>query len=164
MGGVVPRPPVRKLTSEMLASSNEVEKAKRDAFDIDRGRKLGDSFSPPVDALQPENSKKHPTYDYYGKDPFLEDGEFITLKIPVADCVDTNGKPILVHSLTDILVSAEVLLPHGEEQVMAKVLRKSVDENGQVICAHNENPLFNTLVYDVEFPDGDMKKYAANLI
>ena len=47
---------------------------------------------------------------------------------------------------------------------MAKVLRKSVDENGQVIGAHNENPWLNTLVYDVEFPDGDVKKYAANLI
>ena len=56
-GGVVPRRTVRKLTSEMLASSNETEKAKRDAFEIDIRRKLGDSFSPLVDALQPENSK-----------------------------------------------------------------------------------------------------------
>ena len=47
---------------------------------------------------------------------------------------------------------------------MAKVLRKSVNENGQVIGAHNENTLLNTLVYDVKFPDGDVKKYAANLI
>ena len=29
---------------------------------------------------------------------------------------------------------------------------------------HSNNPLLSTLVYDVEFPDGDMKKYAANLI
>ena len=56
-GGVVLRRTVRKLTSEMLASSNDVEKAKRDAFDIDTRRKLGDYFSPPVDALQPDNSK-----------------------------------------------------------------------------------------------------------
>ena len=41
-GGVAPRRTVRKLTSEMLASSNEVEKAKRDAFDIYIRRKLGD--------------------------------------------------------------------------------------------------------------------------
>ena len=47
---------------------------------------------------------------------------------------------------------------------MAKVLRKSVDENGQVIGSHNKNTLLNTLVYDVMFPDGDVKKYAANLI
>ena len=112
--GVVPRRTVRKLTSEMLAPSNDVEKAKQDAFDIDIRRKLGDSFSFPVDALQPENSKEYPTYNYYGKYPFLGDEEFRTSEIPVSDCVDTNGKPILVHSLTDILVSAEVLLPRGE--------------------------------------------------
>ncbi len=28
----------------------------------------------------------------------------------------------------------------------------------------NEHPLLNTLVYDVEFPDGAVKKYAANII
>ena len=148
----------------MLASSNEIVIAKRDAFDIEIRRKLGDYFSPPVDALQPDNSKENPTYDYYGEEPFLEDEEFKTSKISVADYVDANAKPILVHSLTDILVSAEVILPHGEEQLMAKVLRKSVDENVQVIVTHNENPLLNTLVYNVKFPDGDVKKYAANLI
>ena len=47
---------------------------------------------------------------------------------------------------------------------MAKVLRKSVDENGHVIGVHNENPLLNTLVYDVKFPYGEVKKYADNLI
>ena len=47
---------------------------------------------------------------------------------------------------------------------MAKFLRKSVDENGQVIGVHNDNPLLKLLVYAVEFPDGDVKKYAANLI
>ena len=140
----MPRRTVRKLTSEMLAPSNDVEKAKRDSFEFDIRRKLGDSFSSPVDALQPENSKEHPTYDYYGEEPFLEDEEFRTSKIPVSDCVDVNRKPIFVHSLTDIIVSAEVLLPHGEEQVMAKVFRKSVNENGQVIGVHNENPLLLT--------------------
>ena len=97
-GGLVPRRTVRKITSEMLASLNEVEKTKRDAFDIDIRRKLGEYFSPPVYALQYENSKEDPTDDYYCKEPFLEDEEFRTSKIPVADCVDANGKPNLVNS------------------------------------------------------------------
>ena len=77
---------------------------------------MGDSFSPPVDALQPNNSKEDPTDDYYGEEPFLEDEEFRTSKIPVADCVDANGKPILVHSLTDILVSAECFFLMGRNK------------------------------------------------
>ena len=47
---------------------------------------------------------------------------------------------------------------------MAKVLRRSVDEEGKVISNANDNPLLNTLMYDVEFPDDSIKKYAANII
>ena len=63
-----------------------------------------------------------------------------------------------------MLISAEVLLPQGEEPQLARVLRQSVDDNGQAIGAHSNNPLLSTLVYDVEFPDGDVNKYAANII
>ena len=63
-----------------------------------------------------------------------------------------------------MLISAEVLLPQGGETQLERVLRHSVDENGQAIGAHSDNPLLSTLVYDVEFPDGDVNKYAANFI
>ena len=33
-----------------------------------------------------------------------------------------------------------------------------------MIGNHNKNPLLNTLVYDVEFPDGAVKKDSANII
>ena len=84
-GGMVPRRTVRKLTSEILAPSNDAEKAKRDAFDIDIRRNLGNSFSSLVDALKPENSEEDSTDDYYGEEPFLEDEEFRTPEIPVSD-------------------------------------------------------------------------------
>ena len=32
--------------------------------------------------------------------------------------------------MADLLINAEVLLDHGEVKQMAKVLRRSVDENG----------------------------------
>ena len=60
--------------------------------------------------------------------------------IPEDGCVYTNGKPILANSLTDVLISAEVLLPQGEEQPLAKVLRRSVDWDGEVIGQHQKNP------------------------
>ncbi len=47
---------------------------------------------------------------------------------------------------------------------LLKVLRHSLEENGKVIGAFNDHPLLNTLVYDVEFPDGANKEYAANII
>ena len=63
-----------------------------------------------------------------------------------------------------MLISAEVLLPQGEEPQLAIVLCRYVDDNGQAIGAHSDDPLLRALVYDVEFPDGDVKKYAANII
>ena len=70
----------------------------------------------------------------------------------------------MANSLTDVLISAEVLLPQGEEQQLAKVLRRSVDQDGKFIGQLHKNPLFNTLIYDIEFPNGDVRKYAANII
>ena len=47
---------------------------------------------------------------------------------------------------------------------MAKVLRRAVDEDGNLIGIFDEVPALNTLLYDVEFPNGAIKQYAANLI
>ena len=56
-GEVVPRRTVRKLTKEQFAPSNDVKKANRDDFDADIRRKLGDTFSLPVDGLKPGGIK-----------------------------------------------------------------------------------------------------------
>ena len=47
---------------------------------------------------------------------------------------------------------------------MAKVIRKAVDKNGTTIGNNPVNPLLNTLLYDVEFLDGTVRRYAANMI
>ena len=87
--------------------------------------------------------------DFYGPTPFFDLDDVDPTVIPESDCVDANGKPILSNSLTDVLISAEVLLPQGEEQQLAKVLCRSVDRDRQVIGQHHKNPLLNTLMYDI---------------
>ena len=47
---------------------------------------------------------------------------------------------------------------------MAKVVRRSIDINGNIIGDLDKTPSLNSLVYDVEFPYGSVKKYAANVI
>ena len=84
--------------------------------------------------------------DFYGPTSFF-DPDYVEPTVSIeADCVDANGNPILANSLTDVLISAEVLLPQGEEQQLAKVLRRLVDQDGQVIGQHHKNPLLNTLM------------------
>ena len=52
----------------------------------------------------------------------------------------------------------------GGEVLAAKVIRRTLDENGKVMGKHSDNPILNTLMYDVEFPDGTIRPYAVNVI
>ena len=66
--------------------------------------------------------------------------------------------------MTDTLIQAEVILPHVEELLAAKVIRRTLDENGKIMGKHSDNPILNTLMYDAEIPDGTIRPYAANAI
>ena len=100
-----------------MDSSNEVEHQKRVIFDVEIRRKLGDYFSLPAngvhfetgDKIDKEAETKNPD-DFYGPSPFLAEDDEVLCDIPVADCVDANGKPILTKSLTDVMIGVEVLL------------------------------------------------------
>eukprot|EP00957_Ditylum_brightwellii_P170937 13010907-Ditylum_brightwellii.AAC.1 len=68
-------------------------------------------------------------------------------------------------SLTDLMIGIEVLMPQGEEgQHLCKVLRKSVDAEGNSTGIYDDDPSLNTIIYDLEFPDGHIEQYGANLI
>ena len=41
---------------------------------------------------------------------------------------------------------------------------RNIIMNGNIIGNFDLNPVLNSLVYDVEFPDGAVKNYAANVI
>ena len=63
-----------------------------------------------------------------------------------------------------MMINAEVLLPQGEAQQMAKVVRRSIDRDGNIIVDLEKTPSLHSLVYDVEFPNGTVKQYAVNVI
>ena len=46
----------------------------------------------------------------------------------------------------------------------AKVVGRTKDENGNIIATYDHDPMLNSMVYDVEFPDGEIKEYSANII
>ena len=45
-----------------------------------------------------------------------------------------------------------------------KVIGRSVNHEGAIDGSYDDNPMLNSLLYDVEFPDGQVKEYSANLI
>ena len=162
-GQVVPRTTVRRLTPAEQHSVSE--KAKRDAFDVMTRMKFGNSFTlpDPLETIE-EETEEDLTFDP------IEDGEEGSpdeprLVMPEADsAVDDTGKLITTNSIADAFITMEVLLPNGEEKQLAQVLRRSLDENGRHVGRYNDNPVLNTAVYDVEFPDGTIKAYGANII
>ena len=150
-GNVLPRRSVRHLTEAEL--HNEVEVKKRAAFDKRILARLGDSLSPP-----PKPKDADELEDMFD-DPDIEDDE----PIP-EDPVDADGRSMFESSVTDLLINAEVLLPQGEKMQSAKVSRRVKDSNGKLIGSHDDNPMLNTSLYEVKFPDGAVKEYAANII
>ena len=66
--------------------------------------------------------------------------------------------------MTDCWINVEVNQPQGEKNCHAKVIGRSKDADGNVTGVYDNNPFVNTMVYDVQFPDGQIKEYAANVI
>eukprot|EP00957_Ditylum_brightwellii_P149507 11385548-Ditylum_brightwellii.AAC.2 len=46
---------------------------------------------------------------------------------------------------------------------MTKVISQVVDPSGQSVGTYDDNPLLNSIVYDVQYPDGEVKEYAVNV-
>ena len=149
-GRVVPRRTLRPLTPAELSSETEVEK--RRIFDNLITKRWGTSaLAAPVEP----------------KDEFVEyedDVEEPRLIPEFDDPVDANGRPLDQQPLYDKLINAEVILQQGDGMKAAKVKGRSTDPDGRSVGTYDENPIMNTLVYDVEFPDGEVREYAANVI
>jgi hypothetical protein len=111
----------------------------------------------------PPNELDLPIDDPFDMEPYGDD-EMMMFQISEVDLVDASGKPIIMQSLTDGSINAEVLLPIGDGGDIAKVVQCAVDLEGKLIGEYNENHILNTLRYMCEFPDGTVKEFAANMI
>lgn len=153
-GKVVPRRTCRRLTIAEVNSPTEMKK--REAFDALIKAKLGDSITvaPTATVRSDFDSAEDLQYDEDEEPPI----------IPIDDPVDATGKAVYEQPFTDMLLNAEVLLPQGEGIKAAKVIARSKDKDGDMIGSYNINPMLNTVVYDVKFPDGTVREYSANTI
>ena len=86
-------------------------------------------------------------------------------QIPEQEAVNTNGKPIpnLDH-LHDTFINIEVKLNKDYKDLYGQVIGLCLDRNGNNIGHAHENPVLNTLMYEVKFADGTSNVYAANII
>jgi hypothetical protein len=89
-----------------------------------------------------------------------EDGYFLPAE-PDAEKPDADDYDEETYSR---FTSAQVLLPKGGYEYIAKVIGRKLDADGNPIGRYNPNPILDTTVHEVQFPDGTVQEYAANVL
>ena len=135
------------LTLDELADPELTKKCQD--FDTSISQKLGEPMSADVfDELDPDMVT--PEYQLYEDD--LE---------PSFEVPDVNA---VTPEYQDDYIGAKVSLPVGGMQLTGKVKKRAHDEDGELYGSQNVNPILDTRVYEIEYPDGKVQEYAANVI
>ena len=157
-GNVVPRRSPRPLTTAEIHSPTEAKKRK--IFDELIERRHGTSINPP----KPTKSSKGSDSEW-DSDSEDDSDEQSTEGVPdVEDIVDSTGKILDQQPAWDKMINADIMLQHENEMVTGKVKGRTIGDHGEGMGRYDDNPMLNSIIYDVEFPDGQVKQYAANIL
>ena len=80
------------------------------------------------------------------------------------DILDSTGRILEQQPAFNKIINAEVMIQNGNEMSMGKVARQSLDTDGRTTGTYHDNPFLNTVTYDIELSDGQVKEYGANII
>ncbi len=64
----------------------------------------------------------------------------------------------------DKYIGAQVMLPKTDQYLLGTITGRKQDLHGNPIGKSNTNPIFDTRVYHVKFPDGHTEEFSANVI
>ena len=78
--------------------------------------------------------------------------------------LDSTGKVVDQQPAYDRLINAEILLQQDDKVQMGNVKGRAINSQGRCTGTYDDNPIHNSIIYDVEFPDGEVKEYAANIL
>jgi Reverse transcriptase (RNA-dependent DNA polymerase) len=105
--------------------------------------------------------------DWQDYDPVDLDDEFIEefKKVISDESIPEADREFTPDAFDDTYLNMELALPRsGAEVEFAKVTKRLRDKNGLPIGTANDNPILDTRIYEVEFPDGHKASLAANII
>ena len=119
------------------------------------GNQIGDKLKD--DEME---DKPLPHHNYRALDEYSDPGDTEPYEpeaeMPEADDWDADAY--------DKYISASVMLPQGGQYTSGCVVGRKRDYDGKPIGTSNSNPILDTRVYDVEFPDGHVEEFTANVI
>ena len=133
----------RALTTDEWRNPEEAKA--RQLYDTVIGQKLGEpTTESKIKSIDPDAIT--PTYDYVE---------------PESSTPDIDDATPEYH---DQYIGAEVALPFQGTITTGKVKRRTRTETGDLFGKSHENPILDTRSYEVEFPDGNVSSYTANVI
>ena len=148
-GKVVARSTVRPITPE--ETRDEAEKEARREYMKELKEHVED-FNPELintDDMGENDEMEDPYND-------KEEEEQEDQALPKDDNDRTSGPEPFLY--------AEVFLPHGDRSEIAKVIGRKRNADGNYIGRKHQNPMLDSRIFVVEFPDGDQKDIAYNII
>ena len=158
-GQVVPRCSVRPLHPSELTSPSEQSKCH--SFDTLIERRFGTSINPP----QQLNDGDGNSGDFENFEPYDNDNEAIWPKPKIEDTVDdATGRLLNQSPAYDRMINAEVRMQLDDAAVGGKVKRQALGADGQMTGKYDTNPYHNSVLYEVEFDDGQVCEYSANVV
>ena len=98
----------------------------------------------------------------------LAQERYSSVEEPTQDCRcrnDSGNNDMLYTEADDWYIGANVVLPHHGNMVEGRVAsRKRTPDGKMLIGTRNSNPILDTRIYNVEFPDGSVEEFTTNLI
>jgi hypothetical protein len=116
-------------------------------FDEKFGHRLGKLFKESELTTNFNVSVTMPYYEVYDNNEATPD------LLPEIDKLD--GAPVYDSEFYNGYITAEVLLPLGDELRDGRVVKRKADGNGKPLGKSNLNPILDTREYEVEFGDGE---------
>jgi hypothetical protein len=147
-GQIVHRLTYQALNNNEMGTRVEVEAM--ELFDWLIVERFGHNQQAALDDV-PMDKVESPTHDLYMDD---DSKSGVKALDDYDDIVDTY----------DQYIGAQVNLPHGNVYTAGNVRLRKRDVDGNLIGRAHANPILDTRVYEVEFPDGERVEYAANVI
>ena len=155
-GQVIARSTVRPLLPEEWTS--EVEKTARLAFDKNLLEHIGEYADEEIQVVQ--NDEMEQSYAPGGE---TEEGDQAEATVTAA-IGDGDPPPNDVTAGPDMLMGAEIYLPHGDRNEIAKVMGRKRNSDGLFVGRKHQNPILDSRVFTVRFPDGDERDVSYNTI
>uniref|UniRef100_A0A7S2SEL1 Chromo domain-containing protein n=1 Tax=Eucampia antarctica TaxID=49252 RepID=A0A7S2SEL1_9STRA len=93
------------------------------------------------------------------------DDDEVARELPeMENAVDSTGELINQQPMYDKMLNSDVSMQLNDMMLTGKVARRSLGPDGKTTGSYDNNPIINSVVYDVDFPYGSSREYSANAI